>query len=108
MFSYIEYCVTGVSTTYWDKHKINERIQFVRNQEWNKLRGTYGEKESKLLHDTILHTKLNVKGKNVLVIGSINPWVETIFLGLGANHTVTLEYNKVIVHHPKVIMREID
>ena len=64
--------------------------------------GNYGGKESKLLYDTILSGNVTVKNKNVLVIGSIQPWVESIFLSLGAKHTTTLEYNKIISNHPQV------
>ena len=74
----------------------------VHDQKWNVFGGTYGGIESKLLHDTLLHNDIEVRGKNILVIGSINPWVESIFLGLGANQTVTLEYNKIVSSHPQV------
>ena len=98
-----KYLFSGVSTTYWDNNRINEGIGFVRNKEWDKFGGTYGKKESKLLYDTVLLQNLTVIGKSVLVIGSINPWVEIIFLALGAKQTITLEYNKIISHHPQVI-----
>ena len=74
----------------------------MHDQKWNVFGGTYGGIESKLLHDTLLHNDIEVRGKNILVIGSINPWVESIFLGLGANQTVTLEYNKIVSAHPQV------
>ena len=92
----------GVSTTHWNKNTIEKYISLAQNQEWDKFGGNYGGKESKLLYDTILAGNVNVKGKNVLVIGSIQPWVESIFLSLGANQTVTLEYNKIISDHPQV------
>jgi hypothetical protein len=93
----------GVSETHWSKQSIDNYIRFAKKQEWDKFGGTYGGKESKLLYDTILATNVTVKGKNVLVIGSIKPWVESIFLSLGANQTVTLEYNKIISRHPQVM-----
>ena len=74
----------------------------VKRLDWDAFGGNYGGKESKLLFDTIIAGNVTVKGKNVLVIGSIQPWVESIFLSLGANMTVTLEYNQIISDHPQV------
>ena len=93
---------TGVSTTQWDRKYIEDKISQVQSQSWERFGGNYGGKESKLLYDTILAGNVTVKNKNVLVIGSIQPWVESIFLALGANHTVTLEYNEIISNHPQV------
>ena len=93
---------TGVSTTTWNKGSIDRLIGLAKKQEWDSFGGNYGGKESKLLYDTILSGNVTVKQKNVLVIGSIQPWVESILLSLGANHTTTLEYNKIVSDHPKV------
>ena len=92
----------GVSKTFWSRSTIEKYIRLAKYQEWNRFGGNYGAKESKLLYDTIVATNVTVKDKNVLVIGSIRPWVESIFLSLGANQTVTLEYNKIISDHPQV------
>ena len=81
---------------------INQKINLVNRQAWGEFGGNYGGKESKLLYDTIKAGNVTVKDKNVLVIGSIQPWVESIFLSLGANQTVTLEYNRIISNHPRV------
>ena len=94
--------IAGISHTYWSKKSIEEYIRLAKTQEWDKFGGNYGGKQSKLLYDTIVGTNVTVKGKKVLVIGSIKPWVESIFLSLGANQTVTLEYNKIISDHPQV------
>ena len=93
---------SGVSTTHWNRKSIEEKISLAKSQSWERFGGNYGGKESKLLYDTILAGNVTVKNKNVLVIGSIQPWVESIFLALGANHTVTLEYNEIISNHPQV------
>ena len=93
---------TGVSTTTWYKQNVERLIGLAQDQEWETFGGNYGGKESKLLYDTILSGNVDVNQKNVLVIGSIEPWVESIFLSLGANHTTTLEYNKIVSDHPRV------
>ena len=43
-----------------------------------------------------------VKGKSVLVIGSITPWIETILLAEGAKHITTLDYTVYECDHPKI------
>ena len=45
---------------------------------------------------------LGVKGKSVLVIGSITPWIETILLAEGAKHITTLDYTVYECDHPKI------
>ncbi len=44
-----------------------------------------------------------LKGKHVLVVGSVTPWVEILVLSLGAAKVDTLEYAKIKVDHPQVI-----
>ena len=45
---------------------------------------------------------VRVKGKSVLVIGSITPWIETILLAEGAKHITTLDYTVYECDHPKI------
>lgn len=40
-----------------------------------------------------------IEGARVLVIGSINPWVEAYMLAYGARETVTLEYQRIKSAH---------
>ena len=49
-----------------------------------------------------------MKGKNVLVIGSQSPWIETILLNKGAKNITTFDYVKIENSHPqiKVLMPE--
>ena len=93
----------GVSKTTWHKRTIESLVDVASKQDWDNFHGNYGGKESQLLYDTIKAGNVSVKHKSVLVIGSIQPWVESIFLSLGANHTTTLEYNKIMTDHPQVI-----
>ena len=97
------YLNLGVSTTTWHKRHIESLVDLASKRNWDNFGGNYGGKESQLLYDTILAGNVSVKQKYVLVIGSIQPWVESIFLSLGANQVTTLEYNKIISDHPKVI-----
>ena len=75
----------------------------MNKKDWNRLQGAYGGAESEVLFDTINLYKHKVVGKNALVIGSNSPWVEAILLAVGAKHVTTLEYNRIISTHPKVI-----
>lgn len=43
-----------------------------------------------------------VAGKNALVIGSQNPWLEAILIFSGAAYVTTLEYGKFVSNHPQL------
>lgn len=49
-----------------------------------------------------IHKYLDLKDKSVLVIGSEQPWLEVVCLSLGASKVTTLEYGKIISHHPQI------
>jgi SAM-dependent methyltransferase len=49
-----------------------------------------------LLHEDKL------KGKNVAVFGSIDPYIESIVIAYGANQVTTFEYNKFTLDHNKI------
>lgn len=44
----------------------------------------------------------NVTNKHILVIGSVDPWVESILLAEGASKVTTLEYNHIDCEHPQI------
>lgn len=48
------------------------------------------------------HMSNHVNQGNVLVIGSLSPWLEAILLEKGANHVTTLEYTQIHSLHPNV------
>lgn len=54
----------------------------------------YGKEESMKVNKFI-KDHLDVKGKQVLVIGSESPWIEIMALRNGAKHVYTLEYSKI-------------
>ncbi len=84
-------------TNVWKEEDVDNAVLQIKNQTHH---GTYG------LAETIALTKnleqVDMKGKSVLVIGSENPWVEAICLYHGAAKVTTLEYGKIISHHPKI------
>jgi hypothetical protein len=41
-------------------------------------------------------------GAKVVVVGSVVPWYEVVALESGAKWTLTLEYNQVDYHHPRM------
>ena len=91
-----------MSTTTWGKATIEDYIRKAKAKDWASFGGNYGGKESELLYNTVINGNVTVKDKSVLVIGSIQPWVESMFLSLGAKHVTTLEYNKIVTEHPQV------
>ncbi len=66
----------------------------------NNFHGSYGGKSSSDIYRLIKQG--DVVGKHVLVVGSMNPWLEAICLAAGAKHVTTLEYGEIISLHPQV------
>lgn len=48
-----------------------------------------------------------VKGKTVLVVGSISPWAEAIVLAYGAKQVYTVDFNKPVCDDPRIITMDI-
>ncbi len=85
----------GFST--WTREFVEEMIA---NASKDHLQGGYGFEPS---HDmrSGMHA-MNLKGKIVLVIGSVMPWAEAIALEAGAREVHTLEYGRIHCTHPKI------
>jgi hypothetical protein len=81
----------------WTRELIDEWVQKALSGE---LEGNYGVAEARALMDS-LH-KADLRGKNVLVVGSESPWVEALCLAAGAAHVTTLEYGVIHCAHPSV------
>jgi len=64
------------------------------------LRGTYGAKVTNFLFKVL--RSVDMKDKDVLVIGSEKPWVEIAALEAGARHVTTLEYGKIVSEDPRI------
>jgi len=69
--------------------------------ETGRLEGNYGLVATQNVYQGLQKTS-GIKGGNVLVIGSENPWVEACVLGAGARHVTTLEYGIIVSEHPQV------
>jgi Caenorhabditis protein of unknown function, DUF268 len=84
-------------TSVWTKESIasdlDELVEGV-------LFGTYGSPSTNYVRDMLVG--FNLTNKSVLVIGSEKPWVEVICLYAGAKHVTTLEYGKIVSHHPQI------
>ena len=74
--------------------------QQIKQASQRNLKGTYGITTTNELIDAI--EQMDVVNKHILVIGSRRPWVEACLLNAGAKHVTTLEYSKIVNHHPKL------
>ena len=45
---------------------------------------------------------ISLKNKNVLIIGSTEPWLESICIVLGASNITTIDYNNLTYHNEKI------
>ena len=50
----------------------------------------------------LIRNWIQVKDSHILVIGSVNPWIEVILLSEGAKNITTLDYNPYSSDHPKI------
>ncbi len=91
------YLGVAAFSSVWTKEDIQSKFALLSK---GKLRGTYGETYTNSLRDKLV--AYNLTNKSVLVIGSERPWVEVICLYAGARHVTTLEYGKIVSHHPQI------
>ena len=84
-------------TSVWTKERIESDIAQLAA---GVLRGTYGRPTTNHVRDILVG--FNLTNKSVLVIGSESPWVEEICLYAGASHVTTLEYGRIVSHHPQI------
>jgi hypothetical protein len=92
-----QYLGATASQPVWTESAVNVMREQASS---GNLHGNYGQSETKWLIEGLEHTA--VRGKNVLVIGSENPWVEACVLNAGAAHVTTLEYGKIVSQHPQI------
>lgn len=90
----------------WTNEYINNHM--VKYQGWkikrNMVRGVpYGKKNGKKHLTSILNAiyKYNIQNKNIAVVGSSSPWIESIFLNFN-NNVTTAEYLVPKCNHPKL------
>ena len=80
------------------RHGIKSQLALFENQI---LLGGYGPDVKKRLHRLI--TKwIHVKDSHILVIGSVDPWIEIILLSEGVKNITTLDYYPYSSDHPKI------
>lgn len=70
------------------RHGIKSQIALLDKQ---LLVGGYGIDVTRRLQ-RLIRRWINVKDGHILVIGSVNPWIEVILLSEGANNITTLDY----------------
>ncbi|TRY65482.1 hypothetical protein TCAL_16463, partial [Tigriopus californicus] len=73
---------------------------FIRNTLEGRPTTSYGQNGLAIYNIALNQTQIN--GTHVLVIGSRNPWEESIMLGLGAAHVSTVEYSTIECNHPQI------
>jgi len=92
------YLSKTAETPVWKKETVDQWVALAKNET---LEGTYGVQETNHLQNALRFAN-GVRGGRVLVIGSENPWVESVVLAAGARDVITLEYGKIFSGHPKI------
>ena len=65
------------------------------------LKGNYGTATTQAIFHSLQQIP-RVRGGNVLVVGSENPWIESCVLQAGASHITTLEYGAIESRHARI------
>ncbi|KAL7475177.1 hypothetical protein ACHAW6_001104 [Cyclotella cf. meneghiniana] len=84
-------------TSQWSKDLIFQNIEAARNRQPTK----YGDDGLKI-HDGAMKYKSHIEGKRGIVIGSEDPWVESILLHHGAQKLLTVEFGKITCDYPLI------
>ena len=82
----------------YGRHGIKSQLALLDKQ---LLTGGYGKEATRRLH-RLIRNWINVKDSHILVVGSVNPWIEVILLSEGAKNITTLDYNPYSSDHPKI------
>ena len=98
-YSYYDakYLDGNADTPVWTAEMIDGMVQQASRRE---LDGNYGRDETNWVIEGL--SRMDLKGADVLVIGSENPWVEACVLQAGAAHVTTLEYGRIVSTHSQV------
>ncbi len=83
----------------WTKEKINEQVQQAIQ---GNLTGTYGIELASYVREGLKPMQHKISNGSILVIGSEQPWVESIVLSLGASNVTTLEYGAILSQHEQI------
>ena len=82
----------------YGRHGIKSQLALLDKQ---LLSGGYGKKVTRRLQ-RLIRNWMHVQNSHILVIGSVNPWIEVILLSEGAKNITTLDYNPYSSDHPKI------
>ena len=80
------------------RHGIKSQLALLDKQ---LLSGGYGKEVTRRLQ-RLIRNWIHVKDSHILVIGSVNPWIEVILLSEGVKNITTLDYNPYSSDHPKI------
>jgi hypothetical protein len=83
----------------WDRYSRQQIEAFV--EEASAVACKYYIWTDAYLHDA-LHYIGGLKGKRVVVVGSLTPWYESVALAAGAESVTTIEYNALDYDHPRI------
>lgn len=90
----------GSKASFYSKQLIEQNIKKAQKKQKN----YYG------MTDTWLYQALEafpIKNKDVLIIGSVVPWYESIVLAFGG-HPTTVEYNKIVTNDKRLTIMTVD
>jgi len=76
----------------WDSHLIKSNIDKAKK---GILKGQYGQYHASQLHEIIRKFQPSGSKNTALVVGSEQPWVESILLSVGFKNVTTVEYGKI-------------
>ena len=82
----------------YGRHGIKSQLALLDNQ---LLSGGYGKGVTRRLQ-RLIRNWIHVKDRHILVIGSVNPWIEVILLSEGAKNITTLDYYPYSSDDPKI------
>jgi len=96
-WSYLFKSLSDIWVPVWSNNLIERGLEIMRNNEIESLSPEDYPKSSLQIYDALKF--VDIKDKNVAVLGSISPWIEVICLFLGAKNVYTIDYNRIIIEH---------
>ena len=84
----------------WPKEPLTKMREMIKNDTFS---GPYGIEYVRQIN-TYMKDHIDIKGKDVLIIGSQIPWIEMIALLNEAKSVTTMEYNVITTDYPGLIL----
>ncbi|KAF7633593.1 hypothetical protein Mgra_00007002, partial [Meloidogyne graminicola] len=88
----------------WSQENIDGLINNVRNFNYSQPPFTFYADSVSMYYATKYHNITSQKGA---VIGSINPWVESMCLANGASKLVTIDYQNIKIGHKDIVFLDV-